>query len=62
MNLRPSTTIDAATRYVLECGVNFHKPVHFLDALTLRKLHLPGFFKSRKRKEKRLALPECRHL
>jgi hypothetical protein len=60
MTLRPSIQIDAATRYCLDRQITFDKPVCLLDASLLRKLRLPGFFKPRKRKVKRLALTETR--
>jgi hypothetical protein len=50
--------VDAATRYCLEQSVSFEKPVAFLDSTVLRRVRLPVTFKYRKKKQKRLALPE----
>jgi hypothetical protein len=60
MTLRPSIMIDAATRYCLEQSVSFEKPVTFLSASLLRCVKLPATFRYRKRRPKRLALPEKR--
>jgi hypothetical protein len=58
VTLRPSIMVDAATRYCLEQSVSFEKPVAFLDSTVLRRVRFPVTFKYRKRKQKRLALPE----
>lgn len=60
MILRPAIQIDAATRYCLEHGVEFKGRVVLLDSSLLRRLKLPGTFKPRKRKVKRLAITETR--
>ena len=60
MTLRPTTMVNAATRYCLEQQVTFDKPVILLDSSLLSRVKLPVTFKYRKRRKKRLALPERR--